>query len=283
MKLTSISDIIPEKNIIVLSPHYDDVLFMLGGYILELKKAGLLDTKLFNVKLIFSRSIYQVGEGDANFEASLKRMQYATGIRLLEDQNCNNELFGKFAYLYELLGEEECVIRGKSWSDVKGEMEFPHGMYDDFNEKDTEVFKRMQQRIQDYATLDDTAIIIPMAIKEHIDHFIVREAALRVAKKLGNEAKAKFYFQEDKPYGGIASKTELERIEEFIGTNQLHEKWYAYEPEEIIRLAYKHYVSQVAEIYKTGVRNRAEFWRTKLGQTRGVDRICLFEMEKQST
>ena len=61
IKITSIADIIPKKNIIVLSPHYDDVLFMFSGYILNLKKAGILDTKSFKIKLIFSRSNYQVG------------------------------------------------------------------------------------------------------------------------------------------------------------------------------------------------------------------------------
>lgn len=274
MKVTPIADIIPEKNIIILSPHYDDVLFMLGGYILNLKQAGLLDTKSFKIKLIFSRSSYQLGEARANLDSSIERIQYATGIRLIEDQNCNDELFGDFNYSYELLGERECALRGKTMS--TGEMEFPHGMYEDFDEKDVEVFKRMKQRFEKYAMFADTAIIIPMAIKEHIDHFIIREAAITVAKKLGGNAKAKFYFQEDKPYGGIATETELERIEEFITSNQLLSKWYSYDPEVIVDLAFKHFVSQVEEIYKIGVLNRADFWKTKLGHTQGVDRICQF-------
>ena len=279
MKITPIAEIIPEKNIIVLSPHYDDVLFMLGGYILDLKNSGLLHTKTFKIKLIFSRSSYQLGEGRANYDPSLKRVQYATGIRLLEDQNCNDELFGEFGYSYELLGEKECSIRGKSLNESEGEMEFPHGMYEDFDEKDIEVFERMKQRFEKYAMLPNTAIILPMAIKEHIDHFITREAAITVAKKLGANAKAKFYFQEDKPYGGIATETELERIEEFVNSNQLQSKWYSYDQEAIVDLAFKHFVSQVEEIYKIGVLNRADFWKTKLGHNQGVDRICLFEIK----
>lgn len=275
MKISPIADIIPEKNILIISPHYDDVLFMLGGYILNLKKAGILNTKSFKVKLIFSRSNYQVGEGKANFDPSLKRVQYATGIRLLEDQNCNNELFGNFNYSYELLGERECFVRGKPITE--GEMEFPHGMYDDFDENDIEVFERLKQRFEEYAMLANTAIILPMAIREHIDHFITREAAITVAKKLGSNSKAKFYFQEDKPYGGIATETELERIEEFITSNQLRSKWYSYDPEAIVDLAFKHFVSQVEEIYKIGVLNRAEFWKTQFGHTQGVDRICQFD------
>jgi len=278
MKISPIANIIPEKNILILSPHYDDVLFMMGGYILNLKKEGILDTKNFKVKLIFSRSSYQLGQGSANYDPSLERVQYATGIRLIEDQNCNDELFGKFNYSYELLGEKECSIRGKSLNDSEGEMEFPHGMYEDFDEKDVDVFDRMKQRFEKYAMLPDTAIIVPMAIKEHIDHFIIREAAITVAKKLGASAKAKFYFQEDKPYGGIATETELERIEEFVNSNQLQSKWYSYDPEAIVDLAFKHFVSQVEEIYKIGVLNRAEFWKTQLDHTEGVDRICLFDL-----
>jgi len=277
MKITPIADIIPEKNILILSPHYDDVLFMMGGYILNLKKEGILDTKNFMVKLIFSRSSYQLGGGRANFDASLERIQYATGIRLIEDQNCNDELFGGFGYSYELFGEKECAVRGKSLNEVKGEMEFPHGMYEDFNKHDIEIFERMKHRIEVYATIGNTAIIIPMAIKEHIDHFIIREAAITVAKKLGANAKAKFYFQEDKPYGGIATEIELYRIEEFINANHLQSIWYSYDSEAIVNLAFKHYVSQVDEVYKMGILKRAEYWKTKIGHTQGVDRICLFD------
>lgn len=276
MKITPIADIIPEKNIIVLSPHYDDVLFMLGGYILNLKKAGILGTKSFKIKLIFSRSNYQVGEGSANFDSSLERVQHATGIRLIEDQNCNDELFGEFGYSYELLGERECFVRGKSMAE--GEMEFPRGMYEDFNEEDIEVFERMKQRFENYAMSADTAIILPMAIREHIDHFITREAAITIAKRLGASAKARFYFQEDKPYGGLASEIELERIEGFVNSNQLRSKWYSYEPEAIVDLAFKHYVSQVEEVYKIGVRNRADFWKTQIDHNQGVDRICRFDI-----
>jgi len=280
MKLTTVDKVIPEKNIIVLSPHYDDVLFMLGGYITELKNSGLMKTKSFHIKLIFSRSNYQAREGKANFDTSTKRIQHATGIRLIEDQACNDELLGSFRYTYELLGESECFARGKAMAD--SEMEFPHGMYADFNEKDTAIFQRMKQRVKAYALQPDTAIIFPMAIKEHIDHFIVREAGISVAKELGNTAKAKFYFQEDKPYGGIATQEELERTEAFIGSNKLESKWYSYNPEKIIELAFEHYVSQVEEVYKTGVRSRANYWKDKTASEKGVDRICQFQITKDS-
>ena len=40
MFYSDIKDVIKETNIICLSPHYDDFLFFLGGYVFELKKQG---------------------------------------------------------------------------------------------------------------------------------------------------------------------------------------------------------------------------------------------------
>lgn len=275
MKIYPIQEIIPEKNIIVFSPHFDDVLFMLGGYILELKKAGLLDTKHFHVNLLFSRSNYQAGSGSANFDTSLERIKLATGNRIIEDQECINELLGAFNYVYQIIGEDECFTRGKAMAD--SEMEFPHGMYEDFSRADELIFERMKQRVSEWARQENTALIFPMAIKEHIDHFITREAGLQVAKELGNTAKAKFYFQEDKPYGGIATVEELGRIEDFILQNQLESRLYAYDPQSIIDLAFEHYISQVEDVYKSGILGRAEFLKEKMQDSNYLDRISVWK------
>ena len=119
----------------------------------------------------------------------------------------------------------------------------------------------------------DTALVFPLAIKEHVDHFIVREAGIRTAKKLGASANAGFYFQEDKPYGGIAQKAELERIEAFILENGLKGKIYAHHPEMVIELAFKHYTSQVEEVYKKGIRKRSSFLQSFYGVDCPCDRI----------
>ena len=145
-KLYQVKEVIPERNIVVFSPHFDDVLFMLGGDINELRSAEQLDTKKFHIVIIFSRSNYLAGTGEGNFNNSLERVKLATGKRLLEDQDCNDELLGRFNYTYELLGEDECFTRGKSFAE--SEMEFPHGMFDDFNGDDIEIFRRMKKRIE---------------------------------------------------------------------------------------------------------------------------------------
>jgi hypothetical protein len=268
-----IKNVITEKNIVIFSPHFDDVLFMLGGYINELKNAQLLNTKTFHIVIIFSRSNYLAGTGDGNFDNSLDRIKLATGKRLLEDQNCNDELFGPFNYTYELLGENECFTRGKSFAD--SEMEFPHGMFNDFDEADEDIFYRMKRRIAEWSLMEDVALVFPMAFKEHIDHFIVREAALSVADEAGTNRRAAFYFQEDKPYGGISDETELARINSFIKKNTLEARTYTCDPQKVIDLAFKHYISQVEEVYKTGIRERSRVLKEQMKTDKPCDRIYL--------
>jgi len=274
MKIFSISEVIPQSNIVVFSPHYDDFLFMLGGYASELKKSGQLNTKKIHINILFSKSNYLARSGSANFNNSLDRIKLATGKRLLEDQECIDEILGRFNYRYELAGENECFARGKTFAD--SEMEFPHGMYEDFDETDEDIFKRMKQRISLWTGFRDTALIFPIAFKEHIDHFLVREAAIEVAKQIGARAKATFYFQEDKPYGGIATAPERERIDNFIREHKLEYRTYRYDPDFMIDLAFKHYVSQVEEIYKTGIRNRGLFLQESTNADGPCDRIYLY-------
>jgi hypothetical protein len=231
----------------------------------------LLHTKSFHIHILFSRSNYLARTGAGNADVSLDRVKLATGKRLLEDQNCLDELIGQFNYRYELGGEQECFARGKVL--LQGEMEFPHGMYEDFDDKDRAIFNRMQEKIKYWADKEDTALIFPLAFKEHVDHFIVREAAMLVAR-VGSLAK--FYFQEDKPYGGIASDEELARTDQFITGNQLEAIAYHYDPELVIECAFRHYVSQVEEVYKTGIRNRSMFLQQSLSVSRPVDQIYLY-------
>lgn len=274
MKIFPIQKVIQESNIVVFSPHFDDFLFMLGGYAIELKKVKLLSTKKFHINILFSYSNYLAGTGTANLDSSLDRIKLATGKRIIEDRECLDELLGRFGYKYELFGEKECFVRGKSFSN--SEMEFPHGMFEDFDETDEQIFNRMKQLVREWAVMTDTALIFPLAIKEHIDHFIVREAAIEIANESGRRTNCKFYFQEDKPYGGIASQEELTRIEDFINENKLEKRIYRYDPESIIDFAFRHYVSQVEEVYKKGIRDRALYLKNRFNSSFPLDRICLY-------
>lgn len=272
MQLTPVEQVIEQRRIVVFAPHFDDVLFMLGGYVHALRQAGLLGTKEFHVLVLFPRSNYLAGSGAGNFDRSLPRVKLATGQRIIEDLECLDALLGPMAYRYELAGERECFSRGKSFAD--SEMEFPHGMYEDFDAEDLRIFARMQARVRAYAGDADTALVFPMAIKEHIDHFIVREAAMHVLGDATVPKRAAFYFQEDKPYGGIATPEELSRMEAFIEGNGFESRVYACDPEYVIDLAFTHYISQVEDVYRAGIRNRAAALARRLGVDAPCDRIC---------
>ncbi len=100
--------------------------------------------------------------------------------------------------------------------------------------------------------------------------------AIEVAKELGTSSNANFYFQEDKPYGGIAIDIEKERINAFINNYQLQSRTFHYDPERLIDLAFTHYISQVEEVYKTGIRNRARFLQEFLNAKHPCDRIYYY-------
>jgi hypothetical protein len=278
MNILPVQDVIPETNIVVFAPHYDDFLLGLGGYVLELKAQNLLSSKRFHILLIFSRSNYQARSGSANFDTSLERIKFATGRRLIEDLSCMDELLGEHTYRYELYGEADCFLRDKQMAD--SEMEFPHGMYGDFSAWDQQIFERLRGYARGWAAEDDTALVFPLAIKEHIDHFITREAGISAARELGEKAKASFYFQEDKPYAGIQTAAEAGRIEEFVRENRLQPHLYRHHPEEVVELAFRHYPSQVEEVYRKGVLERA----LQLSELYGVDEPCdrLFAYPEES-
>ena len=271
MNLTPIQQVIPEKNIVAFTPHYDDFPLGLGGYVQELKAQNLLQSKSFHILLIFSRSNYQAGDGKANYDASLERVKYATGRRLLEDQNCLDELLGEHSYRYEVLGEKECFVRQKVYA--QNEMEYPHGSYADFDDEDRQIFSRLKNLVRYWAQQEDTALVFPTAIMEHIDHVLTREAGIHVAKEMGSRARAKFYFQEDKPYAGIADPGELAALETFVQGHRLQPRVYRNHPERIVELVFRHYTSQVNELYRKGVLQRSEQLKQAYAIAEACDRI----------
>ena len=134
-------------------------------------------------------------------------------------------------------------------------MEFPHGMFEDFNKEDYEIFGRVKDKMSEDFAQDDTAVIVPIGFKEHIDHFIVREAAA-AAYKAGS--KAKLYFAEDKPYCGITTPQERQRIDAFINKHKLRPYDFEYDADKLVKLINKFYLSQVSPVYEKGIMSRAK-------------------------
>lgn len=268
MFLANIEEIIPESSVICVSPHYDDFLFFLGGYVLELKSKGLLHTKKFTNISTFSRSNYQVDDEVGNRDRSLVRVQKATGIRFIEDLQCLDALFGPHNYTYRVMGEEEALVRGAPVSGGDGEMEMSVGSYDSIQEQDWEILRRMEVCIRELAATSDTAIVLPLAMKSHIDHFIVREAGVRV--KSGENVKATFYFAEDKPYAGLMTAKDSAINDDFIDQHKLIPCAFTHHPKELIQLAYDHFPSQTDGVYDEGIYNRSN----QLKQIYNTDTDC---------
>lgn len=269
----NIREVIPEHNIICVSPHYDDFLFFLGGYILEMKNNGRLPTKRIMNISTFSRTNYQERDVAGNKDQSLERVKYATGIRFVEDLECLDDLLGAHNYHYRVMGEEESQVRGKVFNEGEGEMEMAFGSYDTLDQNDKQILSRMRTCIAELGVFRDTAIVLPLAMKGHIDHFIVREAGMQAIIDLGPNAEAAFYFAEDKPYAGLLNKLETAETEKFIGENHLEDIAYRNHPKEVLRLAFLHYPSQVDDVYNTGILARNEQLKAMYGLESDCDRL----------
>ena len=213
--ITEIDKVIPEKNIIILSPHYDDVPLTFGGYLDALVKNGLTGTKKIRIVNVFSFSNFMTGDDEGNNDVSVIRVQHVTGIRIMEDMDCMNDLMGKGNYTYEIVGENECLLRQKA-AIFEGPIEFLSGDRETFEEEDWIVYGRLKKRAHEWLSLEDTAVLIPMGVKEHIDHMVLREAVMDAKKELGQEMKAVIYFGEDQPYTGLADHNDWSKAKAFV-------------------------------------------------------------------
>jgi hypothetical protein len=239
-----------------------------------MEKNGLLDTKRFTNISVFSRSNYQERDIEGNRDQSLKRVQYATGIRFIEDLEALDAMLGPHHYIYRVMGENESQVRGKVFNESEGEMEMAFGSLETMDDKDHEVCVRMVECIAELARQEDTALVLPLSMKGHIDHFIVHYAGEQVMNRPGN--KATFYFAEDKPYAGLMNQEESAIVEAFIDKYGLADRAFQFDPERVLKLAYRHYPSQVDKIYDEGVGARVKQLKALYGMDVSIDRIYKF-------
>jgi len=270
--IKKIVEVIPEKNIIILSPHYDDVPLTFGGYLNELTHNQLVKTKNIRIVNIFSRSNYQARDDQGNSDGSLKRMQFATGIRLLEDLNCLDALIGKGHYSYEIKAERECVVRQKNWKPGEA-FEFPQGTRNDFDDEDWQIFNRIKKYAREWLLLKETALLLPIGIKEHIDHIILREAVIETLNELDQKVAATIYFGEDQPYTGLADKADWAKIRDFISKNPVDHADYLIDEGKKTKLVWDYYPTQVEDSYREGILNRSKQLKEENESNSGVERI----------
>jgi len=214
-KLTPVEEVVPEKNIIILSPHYDDVPLTFGGYLDALVRSHGTEKKRMGIVQIFSLSNYQNGDDKGNKDLSRRRMQQVTGIRLTEDLACMDDIFGHGNYFYEIKGERECLLRGKELV-TEGTFEYLPGSRDFFDEKDLEIYENIKKSANEWLARPDTAILLPMAMKEHIDHMILREGVMDAMENMREKVRAVIYLGEDQPYTGLANVEDWKKARDFL-------------------------------------------------------------------
>ena len=266
-------ELIPEKNIIMLAPHYDDVPLMYAGFLKSLASSGTLDAHQIKIINIFSRSNYQARDEKGNADFSNRRLQHATGIRLMEDINCLDELIGHGNYSYELLSERECVYRGKGFKEGE-QFEFPWGDRASFEPEEINIHGRLTKLFCNYLLQSNTAIFVPLGMKEHIDHIIVREAVLDAFVKLGKSVNAQIYIGEDLPYTGLASDENWVKANLFLAQFKWQLLDFPVDANAKASLVEKYYPSQVEDSYREGVMNRAR-------QLNGHERLYRIESKNK--
>jgi len=270
--ISQVSEVIEERDIIILSPHYDDVPLTFGGYLDALVTNRFIHTRNIHIVHVFSRSNYQARDDMGNRDLSLNRIKHATGIRLLEDLNCLDDLIGHRNYSYELMAERECLLRQKGLKPGEA-FEFPRGTREDFNEEDYQIYDRIKERAYNWLRMEGTALLIPLGVKEHIDHILLREAFMDAWKELAHEAKASLYFGEDQPYSGLADINDWHRVEAFFNEISVDAVNYSIDDKRKAELVMKHYTSQVEESYREAVLNRSQQLQVELGADTGVERV----------
>ena len=205
-------------------------------------------------------------------------LKYATGRRVIEDNNCIDELLGEHQYRYELMREREAMLRSKVFAD--SEMEFAQGGYNNFSKEDYQIFSRVLNLVKQWASQENTALVFPLAMKEHIDHFILREAAIQIANEMKYLAKASFYFVEDRPYAGIMAPEDGIKLENFITSNKLQPRVFRHHPEEVVDLVFKHYISLADEVYRKGVMHRSQQLQEEYDLDVPCDRIFWLPIDR---
>ena len=270
--LIPVEKVVPEKNLIIFSPHYDDVPLTFGGFLDALVSTHLADNKNIRIIQVFSLSNYQNGDKEGNRDLSRKRMQYATGIRLTEDLSCLDDLLGHANYTYELRGEKECLLRGKKMVTI-GSFEYLPGSIESFDEKDIEISRTLTRYAKALLVQPDTAVLLPMAMKEHIDHMVLREGIMNAKKELNDRIRAKIYVGEDLPYTGLADEDDWKKANLFLNDHPHEPLGYAIDLPRKLELLSTHYVTQVEESYFVGMKNRATQLQKEYNTTQAVEQM----------
>ncbi|MFH1589084.1 MAG: hypothetical protein ABIB43_00765 [archaeon] len=244
-----------------ISPHYDELPLCIGGSALALQDK--LEIKNVNV---FSKSQYVSPEYESKLQEQLfeegnsdifskERIQFVSPLRRTEDDNCLESL-GVNSRIY--LEKNEAPLRGYGLGDGKEGITFPTAPENWWKNPEEEILlNNLKIEFKEYMS-EKNNVFIPIGIKYHIDHVLVRRAAISAANELNNSGKlnANLFFYEDQPYAGLSAI----KSNDWIDANRIIANCAS--TDIVIDLQKKislidFYTSQLEDGYSMGIENRA--------------------------
>lgn len=201
-----------KENLIIISPHQDDALLTFGGYLQFLKDAGKLDNVRTEINVMVGLSNYSTNWHNVTTE---HRVMHISKNRYSEDLDGLSNLFGGWdKFRYKIQGLWDAPLRGYEGRETAGGGSA--GTFKDFRQEEISEFNYAVEIIKPMLINDKSLVLVPIANGNHIDHFIMKEAVIKAAYILGDEAKATIIFGQDQPYTGANPSGENEEIDALI-------------------------------------------------------------------
>lgn len=233
----------PPRPVCIFAPHFDDLALMLGGLALKWKRNKIRVEEV----CIFSRSNYINGDTRGNGDISATRVAYVSAIRLVEELACLRMLG---AAKLTLLNLPDSPLRGHRIK--KRGFEFVRAA-----KREPALQKKIEAAITPYLSRR-LELYFPLAIRGHVDHIRVRDAAIAAASRAARSGRlrADIFFCEDQPYAGTATRRDWQSAISFITARRLEPVTYPINLKRKQALL-RCYPSQSDPVYFTGVTRRA--------------------------
>jgi len=197
---TNFFNIFPHQSLkTVVSPHYDDLAFSLGGTITSFSRYNMEIDDL----IVFSRTTYT--KDNPGHSGGSKIEKNVSTQRLLEEKNMTNLLKN---IKISTMGLTDSPTRGVK-NIVSLENEEKHQSLPDLEKILLPILKsKIEQGEQ---------LFFPLAICGHIDHILVRHLAEKLlSTNISFKSYPQIIFYEDLPYAVLATKKDQEQTDKII-------------------------------------------------------------------
>lgn len=199
---------VTEKKLHFFSPHPDDALLTFGGLIQNLANSGELEKRDSVIEVFFSLTNYTANQ---NNSLENKRIFDISTMRYNEDFGAQFDLFKHWSnFRYKANGFYDGPLRKYQGPATAGGG--PGGTFVNFRQDEIDLYNTIKEDVKPALKQDNCAAFVLLANGSHIDHFLVREAIMRAAYELGDQAKCQIYFGEDQPYTGAHPAAENEEL-----------------------------------------------------------------------